>query len=126
MSLDIDRFTETLRANAHSNSQGRCARYIRLALEAGGAVTSGHPMHAKDWAPVLLKNGIREITLEQPDNYVPRKGDIVIIQPLSHGSPSGHIQAYDGKNWMSDFVQRDFWPGPAYRKEKPAYAIFRP
>jgi len=51
-------------------------------------------------------------------------GDVAVIQNPS-SSTAGHIQGYDGANWISDFVQDAFWPGPAYRSEKPAYVIYR-
>jgi hypothetical protein len=126
MGIDVEKFTERLRKNAHAHSQSRCAKYLRVALEAGGAKTSGHPNDAKDWGPTLLKNGIHEVALEKAESYQPREGDIVVIQPTSKGNPAGHIQAYDGKKWISDFVQTDFWPGQTYRKERPKYVIYRP
>jgi hypothetical protein len=46
-------------------------------------------------------------------------------QPGLHGNPAGHIAGYDGKNWISDFVQHGFWPGLAYVKEKPSYVVYR-
>jgi hypothetical protein len=56
--------------------------------------------------------------------YVPQLGDIAVIQRTSNG-PHGHIEGYDGANWISDFVQREFWPGPKYRAEKPRFEIYR-
>jgi hypothetical protein len=48
------------------------------------------------------------------------------MQATSHRK-SGHIQGFDGKNWISDFVQKNgFWPDQEYRKETPAYVIYRP
>jgi hypothetical protein len=41
------------------------------------------------------------------------------------GSTAGHVAGYDGKHWVSDFVQRDFWAGKEYRKERPHYAVYR-
>lgn len=38
---------------------------------------------------------------------------------------AGHIAGYDGKDWISDFVQNGFWPGKAYRTERPDYVIYR-
>jgi hypothetical protein len=47
------------------------------------------------------------------------------MEPTKYGNPAGHIAGYDGKSWVSDFVQADFWPGQAYRKEKPSYVVYR-
>jgi hypothetical protein len=41
------------------------------------------------------------------------------------GSTAGHVAAYNGKYWISDFIQTDFWAGPDYRTEKPHYAVYR-
>lgn len=58
--------------------------------------------------------------------YAPLKGDVVVIQPYAGGSPHGHIALYSGTAWVSDFVLRDMWGGPGYRKAKPKSAIYRP
>lgn len=57
---------------------------------------------------------------------MPMKGDIVVMEPTEHGNQAGHIAGYDGKNWISDFVQRGFWPGNSYAKEKRGYVVYRP
>ena len=31
--------------------------------------------------------------------------------------PAGHIQIYNGEKWVSDFVQRRFWPSTAYEND---------
>jgi hypothetical protein len=127
MPVDIEKYTTHLRNNAKRYSQGMCAKYVRLALAAGGAPTNGrHPGHAKDWGPVLLRLGFHRLTVENSDIFIPMKGDVVVIQPHSAESPSGHIAAYDGKIWISDFKQRDFWSGPTYRIKRPPHAFYRP
>ncbi|NVK19641.1 MAG: CHAP domain-containing protein [Methylocystaceae bacterium] len=108
--------------NAESKSKGRCAAYVRRALEAGGLDSSGHPRNAKDWGPTLEKNGFVPVN---PDNYAPQKGDVVVIQPYPGGNKAGHMAAYSGKQWISDFKQRDMWAGPGYRKHKPPHVIYR-
>ena len=61
MPVDIEKYTTHLRNNAKRYSQGMCAKYVRLALAAGGAPTNGrHPGHAKDWGPVLLRLGFHQ------------------------------------------------------------------
>lgn len=126
MTINIDKFATHLRRNAASVSQARCARYVRVALEAGGARTAGHPVNAKEWGPTLLRIGYRAVTAERPETFAAKKGDVAVIQPTERGNPAGHIQAFDGTAWISDFVQRDFWPGPTYRRERPSYVIYRP
>lgn len=126
MAIDKEKFSAYLRQHAAAHSQSRCAKFVRLALEAGGANTAGNPVDAKSYGPVLLRNGYRILNSEKLGTYIPMKGDIVVIQSTTAGNPAGHIQGFDGKAWISDFVQKDFWPGPIYRKEMPTYAIYRP
>jgi hypothetical protein len=125
MPVDIERFVRSLRTNACKQSQGLCARYVRLALEAGGACTAGHPAWAVNWGPKLIEIGFRPVLLEPGASYQPEAGDVVIFQPVREGHPAGHIQAFDGAHWISDFVQRDFWPGPKYRTERPENVVYR-
>ncbi|MQA20445.1 hypothetical protein [Rugamonas rivuli] len=125
MTINIEKFVEQLKKNAGKISQRRCAKYVRLALEAGGARTTGHPHDAKAWGPTLLRNGFHVVASDDPAQFSAEKGDVVVMQPPA-ASGAGHIQAYDGKNWVSDFVQTGFWPGPAYRKERPGYVVYRP
>jgi hypothetical protein len=98
---------------------------VRQALEAAGADTTGHPVNAKDWGPLLLRIGFRTIKVENPDIFQFIKGDIMIMDPYKGGSPAGHIAGFDGKIWISDFLQRDFWAGPRYRQERPRYVVYR-
>jgi hypothetical protein len=52
-------------------------------------------------------------------------GDIRVWQPYVGGSPSGHIDMYDGSQWISDFRENGDFPGQGYRRD-PDYQIFRP
>lgn len=126
MPFDAIKFTSYLRNNAAKNSRSRCASSVRRALEAGGANTIGRPVAAKLYGPILMRNGFHAITVDNPKTFGFLAGDIVVIEATKHGNQAGHIAGYDGKNWLSDFVQRGFWPGPAYEKETPAYVVYRP
>jgi len=122
--VKIDDMIKLLDAHAHASSQGQCAKYVRLAIEAGGVtIAPPRPVYAKDYGPKLASLGFSKV---EATDYVPRKGDIAVIQPPK-GQTAGHIQIYNGTNWVSDFVQGSgIYPGPAYRKEKVAYEIYRP
>lgn len=125
MRFNTDEFTSYLRKHAEKHSQARCAKYVRRALEAGGADTSGHPGDAKAYGRVLIRNGFYAVTVQYPEKFMPMKGDVVVMQPTKGGNQAGHIEGYDGRNWISDFVQNGFWPGPVYAKEKPSYVVYR-
>lgn len=125
MPFDTDKFITYLRKNAAKRSQSKCAKFVRHALEAGGANTKGHPAIAKLYGPILTRNGFHAITVDKPETFGFLKGDIVVLEPTKRGNQAGHIAAYDGKIWISDFTQSGFWPGPGYEKEKPSYVVYR-
>jgi len=144
MAIDIDKVVEHVTSHAESSSQGLCARYVRQALEAGGADLSHHPGSAKDYGPTLLLIGFNDVfywngtvgypvdtdktcrVINQCYQYEPAKGDVVVIQPYEGGGPHGHIAIYTGTQWISDFKQRDMWAGPGYRKNRPPFMAYRP
>jgi hypothetical protein len=122
-SFDIERAVEHLNKASHGVSQGKCARYVREALAAGGLVVPlPRPVYAKDYAPSLEAMGFKEVPAS---GYTAAKGDVAVIQAPS-GRTEGHIQMFNGSIWVSDFRQRaDIYPGPAYRNEQVAYRLFR-
>jgi hypothetical protein len=79
---------------------------------------------AKDYGRVLEKYGFKPLDPTPGSTYSPMKGDIVVMQQTNQ-SKNGHIAIYNGTNWVSDFKQPDFWPGPSYRSEHPPYKIYR-
>ncbi len=121
--FDIAKMVAHANANAEDESQGKCSKYVRLALEAGGGDTSGHPVYAKNWGPTLIKMGFVEVSKE---GYTPKLGDVVVLNPPVDDSKPGHIQIFNGSIWVSDFNQSaDIWPGKAYRTAKKSYWIYR-
>jgi RHS repeat-associated protein len=123
--FNIDKAINTLNKNALNESSGKCAKYIRWALESGGVNTIGHPISAKDYDTFLTKKGFDAINT---NNYLPQRGDISVMESFigtKKSHPDGHIQMFSGKQWISDFKQNGFWPGSDYRKHKPIYTILR-
>lgn len=125
MPFDVEIFATHLRKKAAKHSQSSCAKFVRRALEAAGADTKAHPVSAKQYGPVLMRNGFHAISVDDPSHFPFQKGDIVVLDATKNGHQAGHIAGYDGKAWISDFVQSGFWPGPAYAKEKPSYVVYR-
>nr|WP_315174475.1 RHS repeat-associated core domain-containing protein [uncultured Flavobacterium sp.] len=122
---NVDKAVETLNNNALTSSSGYCAKYVRYALEAGGVNTNGRPGSAKDYDTFLLKKGFNKVSSL---NYKPITGDIVVMEAfvgLKKNHPHGHIQMYNGNKWISDFVQKDFWPGSDFRNAQPITTILR-
>jgi hypothetical protein len=126
MALDIEKFVKHLKDNALPGfGQGKCAKFVRKALEAGGAYVTPNTQSAKDYGPILLQIGFREIEVKDPDSFRFVKGDVMVMQPYTNGNINGHVAGYNGSKWISDFVQTDFWAGPGYRAERPAYVVYR-
>jgi type VI secretion system secreted protein VgrG len=122
MPIDIEKAAKKITAIKAAGSTGKCARHVRLALEAGGFDMSGSPLSAKDYGAYLTNQSFAEAVEK---GYEPKQGDVVVIQPYKGGSTHGHIALFDGANWVSDFQQRDMWGGPGYRNNKPGFKIYR-
>lgn len=142
MAIDMDKAIKHAIENAQPASEGKCARYVREALEAGGADLRMHPVSAKDYGRTLLGLAFKECfywtgsvglpvdglqcqIVNQCYEYVPVKDDIIVIQPYTEDQPHGHIAIYTGTQWVSDFIQRDMWAGPGFRKARPVFMIYR-
>ncbi|WP_423129757.1 RHS repeat-associated core domain-containing protein [Gaoshiqia sp. Z1-71] len=108
-----------------------CARFIRYSLEAGfglqrDAFLGKTPVPARAYGPFLEGAGFSPVNTT---NYLP--GDIAVIQGYpggtsdANGIPYGHIQMYNGTQWLSNFYQNSFWPGGGYRTNQPAFQIYR-
>lgn len=118
MAWDPNAAANRAEQRSRSTSQGRCAQYVREAIEAGGIVLSHH-RDAKDYGSSLENAGFSRVS------GTPQKGDVIVIQPAP-GHPHGHMAIYNGSIWISDFMQRNgFYPGPAYRTARPGYQMYR-
>ncbi|WP_288870504.1 hypothetical protein [uncultured Capnocytophaga sp.] len=121
--FDIDaavtRIHKEIDERPDKNPTGSCAKYVRYGLESGGINTSDRPNYACNYGPFLLRKGFNQINITDPNDYTPIKGDIVVFDtyPGQSPDPAGHIQIYNGEKWVSDFVQRRFWPGTAYEND---------
>ena len=135
--MDREKAVQHLKDNAQEKSTGKCARHVRQAIEAGGVALDAatRPVSAKDYGPYLEKHGFSEIT--NTKDYKPQKGDVMVIDGFDDvkdengkvkfkGSSHGHIQMWDGEEWVSDFRQGDnSYPGPGYRAAKPTIHVYR-
>lgn len=121
--FDIEKAVEALNSNASANSLGKCAKYVRMAINAGGVATPGNPVSAKDYNGYLEKVGFKQVSTSTYE-----KGDIAVFEAFQGDKKyheHGHIQMWNGSQWVSDFKQRDFWAGGDYRKHQPGHVIYR-
>jgi RHS repeat-associated protein len=126
--INITALIRYLNCNARSTYGGFCAKYVREALKAAGMNTTGHPIPAKDYGPFLESRGCKRVTPNPDPSYTPQTGDITVLQPVpGMTTADGHIEVFDGTQWISDTLQGavDLYPGSRYRKAKNSYAVYR-
>lgn len=88
---------------AEKGSVGRCAKYVRIALEKAGFQRPPGEIGSA----YMYANGPLSALgfVQMPDPRGPyQKGDILVFGKVPNG-PHGHIQIYNGQDWVSDFVQ---------------------
>lgn len=108
-------------ARTHISGQkpGWCARYVANALEAVGLKfrreESAYMYHTNG---TLSKLGFGLVSRGM-SGYTPEPGDICVIDRFN-GHKDGHICIWDGKNWISDFVQK-YGPSPYSDGPGPMY-----
>ena len=93
--FDIDKAVLYLNENAEPTPIKKCAKYVRLAMEAGGMDTLGRPNSACNYDKFLPKKGFTEVEITSLEDYKPQKGDIAVFEAFM-GKNSyhkhGHIQ----------------------------------
>jgi hypothetical protein len=73
--------------------------YFSQGIGAGGSPNAGSLSSGNRY---LQNSGYYNEPTSVPAGYTPQKGDV--ISGTSAGA--GHVQVYDGKNWVSDFTQK--------------------
>lgn len=126
---DIDKAVAYLKQNsAGKRSLGKCARYVKAAIKAGGIILGDQFVSAKDYGPSLIGNGFHTQGKLLAGF---KKGDVAVIDGFSgvkgtvKDHPHGHMCMFDGEIWISDFTQNDLYPGSDYTKVRPNYIVFR-
>jgi hypothetical protein len=97
---------------------GLCARYVANAILANG-LNYQRVEAAKDAGPSLLRAGY--VAASAPWLV----GDVRVMPSVPRAGPYGHIQVLTTAGWVSDFKQRDEWPGPAFRQYQPPTMTYR-
>lgn len=118
---NIKKACEWLQSNSHSSSTHRCAKYVRMAIEAGGISTEGRPLWAWKYINFLPKIGFKHIGTYSQNGYTPEPGDIAVYLKGNDKNVPGHICMWTGIQWCSDFKQQNMI---VYKNTKEAY-IFR-
>ncbi|MDD2945066.1 MAG: hypothetical protein PHG15_04460 [Acinetobacter sp.] len=116
--LDVRKFTQKLHSMSSATSTKKCARSIRIALQSAGARILNHPVAAADWGHTLQAIGYKKIN---PSFDHPQEGDIYIIN-RTQKHVYGHIAAYTGRQWVSDFRQNSH---AVYKNDQVRYTYYR-
>ena len=91
---------------ALSRSSGYCARYVRKALQSAGYEFTPNPSAYQYASRGTLSNaGFSKIS----NDMQPQVGDVVVYD-RSAKNIHGHIQIFDGRDWVSDFRQNSISP----------------
>lgn len=120
--LKAVRAAQIAASRALPKSIGRCAQFVRIALQQAGykftSQTSAYMYHTNG---TLEKAGFTKIGQGSLAGYTPQVGDIVVWHRTS-STPHGHIQIYIGNNkWASDFT----WTFYPYRSQRTNFTIYR-
>jgi hypothetical protein len=138
----------TKHAKPTYSDPGECASYVRQALEKGGLTITipkkrypdASGASACDYGESLLAAGFK-VVFDNSDKlmcekieFKPIAGDIAVYQPFDgRKHRHGHIQMFNGVQWISDFLQKNMYPdqapglypGPSYRKAETPLKIYR-
>lgn len=96
----------------------QCAKVCHAGLAAGGlGWDKDRPTAAKDNGPWLQTHGAqivgRSNNTDLPSGYTQQKGDVAVFSG-GPTHPIGHMEIYDGKQWVSDTKQTTFSPARTY------------
>jgi hypothetical protein len=110
--FNLSKFKGTLIPMQNNKSIGGCATAVRTFLQVAGIDVSNRPAAAYQYINWLPTIGFRHIATL--DNKVDQAewtashacaGDIAVME---HGK-YGHICMFNGKNWISDFKQKNMY-----------------
>ena len=110
---------------------GYCLKGWKTIWQKAGIGEYDGTRHARDFGPVLSKYGFKVICSgngdKRPSGYTPQIGDTRVWETHpEQKTPSGHIDWWNGTNWVSDYKQiRDWIPGTKYKEYNVSFKIYR-
>ena len=105
---DLKKACEWLHQRAGAGAQHVCAKFVRMAIEAGGLSTNGRPNWAWKYIDYLPTIGFKFIkVVQRGENFSPEPGDIAVYQKGGNPNVPGHICMWTGAEWASDFKQKN-------------------
>ena len=127
--LNVKNFVDFMNKQAagKTRSSQNCAQAVKNGLDHGFGGNQGTSLHG---GPQNYGTGLEKLGFVPIDNNSPLKpGDIMIFQPPGNRA-NGHIQMWNGYQWVSDYMQPnqpDGYPGPGsyYEKANPMKQLYR-
>lgn len=117
--FNVEKATTHLTKNALPVRRHWCAWYVMRALQAGGCPAILLP--AQWYSRFMPMVGFKQVSKK---SYKPQAGDVVVFQKPEHWEGCwGHIEMYNGKDWISDVKEKSMRPYAP--KWKVSYKIFR-
>lgn len=90
--------------HALPRSNKDCAKYVNRSFRAQGINVWGH---GKDVAKNLIATGKFQ-SIPYSKDYVPQIGDVMSLPAgLGQNATAGHVAIWNGRYWVSDFVQKN-------------------
>lgn len=115
----------------NKNTCGYCLRAWKSVWQDAGIGKYSGVEYAKDFGVTLLEYGFQVIATNcgenKPTEYEPQIGDTRVWDTYpGQSKPAGHINWWNGTNWVSDFKQNHPWlPGSKYGIYNVSYKIYR-
>ena len=120
-SFSVNAASRYLVEHAYEKSYNRCAWRVMCAMNAGGQpVPLLRACDYKWYFRRFLSTQFYEVPI---DGYIPEKGDIVVFPKVTN-HPYGHIAMWTGKQWVSDFKQKNILVAKEYSEHD--CTIYRP
>lgn len=114
------------RKHAEIRSKRRCAHYVSNALQANG-FKFNRPRYAYQYHTngTLTKLGFNMV-YSGLGKYDAKVGDICVVNKFNTPDEKEHyhVAIYDGKNWISDFVQQSSLAWNIYKGVRPNNGVF--
>lgn len=120
VTVKANKAADLITKNALTRSSGYCAKFVREGLQQAGydLKTMGDAKNYNNGA--LTDAGFSKID----SGSAPQKGDVMVM-PAQGGHGAGHMQMYNGQQWVSDFKQNSKNPWNDVATENLQYTMYR-
>lgn len=120
VTVKANKAADIITKNALTRSSGYCARYVREGLQ-----QAGYDLKTMGDAKNYNNGAMQDAGFSVIDSQsAPQKGDVMVM-PAQGGHGAGHMQIYNGQQWVSDFKQKSKNPWNDVATENLQYTMYR-